>query len=140
MLCRSSHRPPDCDPAIGGFMPFKKYAATFAISTFLISAPSYLFSQQDERDRAKSAPTADQAGNKMSDRDIMQKIRKSVVDDKSISTYGHNVKIIARNGKVTLKGPVRSEEEKRSIERKAGEVCGPENVTNEISIRPEHNK
>ena len=48
----------------------------------------------------------------------MQKIRKAVMDDKSLSTYAHNVKIIAQNGKVTLKGPVRSEDEKKMVEQK----------------------
>jgi hyperosmotically inducible protein len=45
----------------------------------------------------------------------MQKIRKAVVGDKSLSTYGHNVKIISQHGKVTLKGPVQTEEEKKNI-------------------------
>lgn len=67
---------------------------------------------------------------------MMQSIRKSVMDDKSLSTYAHNVKIIAHGGKVTLKGPVRSEEEKRNVEQKATEVAGAGNVTSEITIRP----
>src|SRR5262245_25691187 len=73
----------------------------------------------NKRDRAQSEPTADQGKNNGSDLDIMQKIRRSVGSDKSLSSYAHNVKIIAQNGKVTLKGPVRSEEEKRAIEQKA---------------------
>jgi len=89
----------------------------------------------NQRDRAKSEPTADQAKNTVSDRDIMQKIRKSIVDDKSLSTYAHNVKIISQNGKVTLKGPVRSDEEKNAVEQKATEVAGAGNVTNEITIK-----
>ena len=89
----------------------------------------------NQRDRAKSEPTADQAKNTVSDRDIMQKIRKSIVDDKSLSTYAHNVKIISQNGKVTLKGPVRSDEEKNAVEQKATEVAGTGNVTNEITIK-----
>ena len=89
----------------------------------------------NQRDRAKSEPTADQAKNTVSDRDLMQKIRKSIVDDKSLSTYAHNVKIISQNGKVTLKGPVRSEEEKNAVEQKATEVAGAGNVTNEITIK-----
>ena len=38
----------------------------------------------------------------------MQKIRKSIMADRSLSSYAHNVKIIAQDGEVTLKGPVRS--------------------------------
>ena len=84
----------------------------------------------NERDRAKSQPTADQAKNTLTDREIMQKIRKAVVDDKSLSTYGHNIKIISQHGKVTLKGPVHTDEESKNIEAKAVEVAGTGNVTN----------
>ena len=75
--------------------------------------------------------------NSTSDRDTMQKIRKAVMADKSLSTYAHNVKIISQGGKVTLKGPVRSEEEKSSVEKMATDVAGAGNVTNEITIKPE---
>jgi osmotically-inducible protein OsmY len=80
-------------------------------------------------------PTADQAKNNSSDRELARKIRSAVIDDKSLSTYGHNVKIIARNGKVTLKGPVHSDDEKQSIEAKAVEVAGAGNVTNQITVK-----
>ena len=70
----------------------------------------------------------------------MQKIRKAVMDDKSLSSYAHNVKIISQNGKVTLKGPVRSADEKQSIEQKATDVAGVGNVTNEITIKPPNKK
>jgi len=89
----------------------------------------------NNRDRNDSESTADQAQNDLSDRQIMQKIRKSVIADKSLSTYAHNVKIIAENGQVTLKGPVRSAAEKQTIERKAIKIAGADNVTNEMSIK-----
>jgi osmotically-inducible protein OsmY len=57
------------------------------------------------------------------------------VKDKSLSTYAHNVKIITQNGQVTLKGPVRSEEEKRAIEAKAAEVAGDSKVTSELDVK-----
>jgi hyperosmotically inducible protein len=89
----------------------------------------------NKRDTDKSQPTADQAKNAISDRDIMQKIRKAVVGDKSLSSYGHNVKIISQHGKVTLKGPVHTEEEKKNIEAKAVEVAGAGNVTNMLEVK-----
>src|SRR5690348_13844599 len=61
----------------------------------------------NQRDRNAAEPTADQQKENRSDRDLTKEIRKSLVDDKSLSTYAHNVKVIAQNGKVTLKGPVR---------------------------------
>lgn len=89
----------------------------------------------NQRDRVKSEPTADQAKNNLSDREIMQKIRKALIDDKALSTYAHNVKIIAQNGKVTLKGPVRSAEEKETVEKTAKDVAGGENVTSELTVK-----
>jgi hyperosmotically inducible protein len=84
----------------------------------------------------KTQPTtADQQKENISDRQIAAKIRRSVVADKSLSTYGHNVKIIAQNGSVTLKGPVHSEEEKRSIAAKAADVVGQDKVTNQLMVK-----
>lgn len=83
----------------------------------------------------KDQPTADQAKNSATDRDIMQKIRQAVMADKSLSSYAHNVKIISQNGKVTLKGPVRSTEEKQNIAQKAADVAGADNVINQITIK-----
>jgi osmotically-inducible protein OsmY len=74
------------------------------------------------RDRDKNEMTADQQKEKRSDRELARQVRRALVKDKSLSTYAHNVKVIARDGAVTLKGPVRSEEEKQAVEAKAVEV------------------
>ena len=88
------------------------------------------------RDRAKRAVTADQQKDNAGDRDITRKIRQSLMKDKALSSYAHNVKVIAQNGQVTLKGPVRSDEERRTVEAKATEVAGAGHVTNEMSVAP----
>ena len=79
--------------------------------------------------------TADKQSGNASDRTITQNIRKALMADKSLSTYGHNVKIITLNGAVTLKGPVHSEEEKQSIAAKATEVAGQDKVTNQLTVK-----
>ena len=84
-------------------------------------APATDNTKTNKRDRNTAEPTADRAKDNVNDRDIMQKIRKAIVDDKSLSTYAHNVKIVSQHGKVTLKGPVRSAEEKKTVEDKATE-------------------
>src|SRR3954453_20255518 len=71
------------------------------------------------RDRATGAVTADKQKENQTDRDLAQKIRRSLTRDKTLSTYAHNVKVVAQGGQVTLKGPVRSEQEKKDIEAKA---------------------
>ena len=90
----------------------------------------------NKADRAKGAVTADQQKESAADRDLTKKIRQSVIDDKSLSTYAHNVKIVTQDGQVTLKGPVRSEAEKTSIAAKATEIAGAGKVTNEITVAP----
>jgi osmotically-inducible protein OsmY len=91
----------------------------------------------NERDRSQNEPTADQQKDNRSDRDITQQIRQSIVKDKSLSTYAHNIKIVTKDGQVTLKGPVRSEDEKKAIEAKAAEVARDGKVTSELNIKPQ---
>jgi hyperosmotically inducible protein len=80
--------------------------------------------------------TADQQSEAASDRMLTKKIRQALIADKSLSTYGHNVKIITKAGSVTLKGPVHSEEEKQSIASKTESIVGsPEKVTNQLTVK-----
>jgi hyperosmotically inducible periplasmic protein len=90
----------------------------------------------NKRDRAAGEPTADQQKNNARDLDMTKRIRRSVTDDKAISMYGHNVKIIASGGMVTLKGPVRDEGEKKAIEMKATEIAGKDRVINQLEVAP----
>lgn len=97
------------------------------------STPAHLgASPQPQETRPRDASQAITA----LDRDTTQKIRKAVVDDKSLSTYAHNVKILVKDGKVTLRGPVRSEDEKQAVAKAASSVAGAENVTNELTVEP----
>ena len=86
------------------------------------------------RDRSEGAVTADQQKENASDRTLTQKVRQSLIRDKSLSTYAHNAKIVSQGGEVTLKGPVRSDEEKQIVEAKAAEVAGTGRVRNELTI------
>jgi len=88
------------------------------------------------RDRAPGAVTADQQKDNASDRKLTQSIRRALMQDKSLSSYAHNVKVIAQGGQVTLKGPVRSAAEKQSVESKAVEVAGAGHVINQMSVAP----
>src|SRR6266852_6315071 len=88
------------------------------------------------RDRAKGAVTADQQKENARDRELAQKIRRALMQDKTLSSYAHNVKVIAQGGQVTLKGPVRTEDEKWTVETKAAEVAGAGHVTNQMSVVP----
>jgi hyperosmotically inducible periplasmic protein len=102
------------------------------------AAPPADNTRVNERDRSQTEPTADQQKDNRSDQDITQQIRQSIMKDKSLSTYAHNVKIITQNGQVTLKGPVRSEDEKKTVEAKATEVAGENRVTSQLDIKPKN--
>jgi len=88
----------------------------------------------NKRDRDTAHPTADVQKNNRSDLEITRQIRRSITADKGLSSYAKNVKIITQNGNVTLRGPVRSDDERRSIEAKAADVAGTGHVKNEIQV------
>jgi hyperosmotically inducible periplasmic protein len=128
---------------------FLKVALSVLALGFLLSLAPTVLSAQDssaapqpdntkvnDRDRNTAEPTADQQKENRPDRDITRDIRRSIVQDKSLSTYAHNVKIISQNGMVTLKGPVRSEEEKSAVEAKAAEIAGKDEVTSQLDVKP----
>ncbi len=94
--------------------------------------------KMNQRDRNPNELTADQQHANRSDRDITQQIRQAIVAEKSWSQYAHNVKVITQNGQVTLKGPVRSDDEKRAIEAKAAEIAGEGKVTSELTVKPKN--
>ena len=58
------------------------------------------------------------------DRGLTQKIRNAVIAEETLSTYAHNTKIITQNGKVTLKGAVRSEDEEILVVSTAADAAG----------------
>ena len=90
----------------------------------------------NKRDRNAGEVTADQQKMNATDRELTRKIRRSIMADKSLSTYAHNIKIISQNGAVTLKGPVRSDDEKKAVMAKAVAVAGSaDKVTDQISVK-----
>jgi len=113
------------------------------LSCSLLGAPTFAQSSAqpdnskvNKEDRQPGAVTADQQKMNTSDRELTKKIRQAIMADKSLSTYAHNVKIISQNGSVTLKGPVRSDAEKATIQAKATEIAGSaDKVDNQISIK-----
>ena len=92
----------------------------------------------NRRDQNSASPTADQQKENQPDRQLTQQIRRAIVTDKSLSTYGHNVKIVTQDGMVTLKGPVRSDDEKQAIEAKAKQIAGADKVTDQLEVAPKN--
>ncbi|MBC7852755.1 MAG: BON domain-containing protein [Pirellulaceae bacterium] len=89
----------------------------------------------NERDRESSVKTPIDQNENQRDINITAEIRKGVVAHDGMSINGRNVKIITADGKVTLRGPVNSADEKTTIENIANNVAGKENVTNQIEVK-----
>jgi hyperosmotically inducible periplasmic protein len=98
------------------------------------SPPSSTAPDNSARNKAQTR-TADNQKENTQDRQITQKIRRSITADKTLSTYAHNVKIITQGGEVTLKGPVQSDSEKQMIASKAADVVGAEKVNNQLTVK-----
>lgn len=109
--------------------------ALIGVSAFTASAQSDN-TKANAPGRSPSTTTADQQKNDAADVRITQNVRRAVMQDKSLSTYAHNIKIVTAGGHVTLKGPVRTEREKTTIEAKAVQIAGADNVANEMTVVP----
>lgn len=101
-----------------------------------MTAPDNTGANAASTNSSMSSSVADGQSNLSSDLQITQRIRKSLMADKSLSTYAHNVKIVAVNGAVTLNGVVKDAHEKNVIQAKARAVAGKGNVTNDLTIAP----
>ncbi len=81
---------------------------------------------------------AQSQGNSKADVELTRKIRQAVVKDDSLSMNAHNIKIITMDGNVTLKGPVKSIEERKKIESLARKVAGKAPVKSDLEIEVEN--
>ena len=94
-----------------------------------------LFSQANQPPQTASTAKLNKA-----DRELTQQIRKAIVSEKSLSSQAHNVKVLTNNGAVTLKGQVKTDEEKKAVEDKAASVAGAGKVTSELTVGPNTSK
>ena len=96
----------------------------------------HLAMADDHASTDQPGATADQRKMSATDRALTQAMRKAINHDRTLSNYGRNIKIFVQNGKVVLRGPVRSEEEKVSLGAKAANVAGEGNVSNQLKVTP----
>jgi sporulation protein YlmC with PRC-barrel domain len=91
---------------------------------------------QNVRDRSDDALTPLKQGTSAADVDATRQIRKQIMAEKGFSISAHNVKIITLDGRVTLRGAVKSQEEKRRIGEIAAQVVSAANVDNQLQVAP----
>ena len=119
----------------------KSFSAALVLTALPLASPAFASQQPppdntkvNKRDRQAGQQTADQQQNNKSDVDTTAQIRKAIVADESLSTYAHNIKIITVDGKVTLKGPVKTADEKAAIKKIATDAVGATNVVDQIAV------
>ena len=92
---------------------------------------------QNQRDRDHQTLTPIDQSNKPADLETTRNIRSALVKDDQLSTEAKNVKIITVDGNVTLRGPVKSDQEKAAIMAKAAQVAGDAKINNELQVAGE---
>jgi hyperosmotically inducible periplasmic protein len=93
--------------------------------------------KRNSSEENENTDTAEKQSNSKDDLALTQKIRQAVVKDGSLSMNAKNVKIIARDGKITLQGPVDSQQEKDAIATKAREIAGKDKVQDQLEVKAE---
>jgi hyperosmotically inducible periplasmic protein len=93
--------------------------------------------KQNSSEQNKSTETAEKQSNSKADLALTQKVRQVVMKDGSLSMNAKNVKIIVQDGRITLKGPVDSQQEKDTIGNEAGEIAGKDKVDNQLEVKVE---
>ena len=89
----------------------------------------------NERDRSDRTLTPENQSESKSDIELAAAVRRAVVAQKGISIAGQNIKIIARDGDVTLRGPVQSPAERATIEKTVRKAAGKATVHNQLEIK-----
>jgi hyperosmotically inducible periplasmic protein len=107
--------------------------AAFALANAQTAADN---TRQNSSDPINKAATADMQKNDQEDLALTRQIRASVMADKSLSTYAHNIKIVSINGNVTLNGVVRSQKERDAIEVKTKTIANNGSIINNLKIAP----
>ena len=118
----------------------KSFVSILALAGILAAVP--VWAEQPDadntgknvRDSADKTLTPMDQGGSTQDRELTAAIRKAVVDDDSLSTNAHNVKIITVDGVVTLRGPVKTTAEKAAVAGKAKKTAGVKRVDDQLEV------
>jgi hyperosmotically inducible periplasmic protein len=90
---------------------------------------------KNQRDRSGETRTSGDQSNSREDLKTTQAIRKALMNDSSLSMTAKNIKIITAGGQVTLRGPVKSADEKSKIDQLAKSAAGHAKIDNQLEIK-----
>ena len=88
----------------------------------------------NKRDQQEQTLTPSDQSNAKSDLRVTQEIRKAIMATE-LSVNAKNIKIITRNGNVTLRGPVNGSAEKQEIAKLAKAVPGIQKLNNQLEVK-----
>jgi len=88
----------------------------------------------NSRDKSGESMTPVDQSNAKADIQLAADVRSAIVKDKALSLKAHNVKLVAMNGVVVLRGPVASDDEKKRVADIATGVTGVSRVDNQLDI------
>ena len=112
----------------------------FSGALSLVGGAAYAQTTPDNANANKKdagAAPAVQAGQQTPDDALAAQIRKAIMDEKDLAMYVTNLKVIVTDGRVSLKGPVKTEAEKKAIGAKADKLAGEANVMNNLTVAPD---
>ena len=89
----------------------------------------------NERDRSSETQTSGDQSNSSADLKITQAVRQALVKDSELSTTAKNIKVITTNGHVTLRGPVKTAQEKAKIDQLAKSAAGGVQIDNQLDVK-----
>jgi osmotically-inducible protein OsmY len=109
--------------------------AAVTISALAQEQPAADNTAKNQRDRSGGTMTSGDQSNSPEDTKLTAAIRRAVVGDKSLSMMAKNVKIITANGVVTLRGPVKTDAEKATVEKLAQSAAGGAKIDNQLEVK-----
>jgi hyperosmotically inducible protein len=89
----------------------------------------------NERDRSTETKTSGDQSNSSADLKITQAIRRALIKDRELSTTAKNIKVITANGQVTLRGPVKTAQEKVKVDQIAKSAAGSAQIDNQLDVK-----
>jgi hyperosmotically inducible periplasmic protein len=89
----------------------------------------------NERDRSGETKTSGDQSNSSADLKTTQAIRQALMKDGELSTTAKNIKVITANGHVTLRGPVKTAQEKAKIDQLAKSAAGGAQIDNQLDVK-----
>ena len=89
----------------------------------------------NERDRSGETKTSGDQSNSSTDLKTTQAIRQALMKDGELSTTAKNIKVITANGHITLRGPVKSAQEKAKIDQLARSAAGGAQIDNQLDVK-----